>query len=143
MTTVEDPTTTPVAISGARGGPDKPTLRKDNWWVQPVVTVTILMAFVVYATWAAFVNKNYYVGADMHRNLISPFYSPCLTASCVAGSHPSWVITWWHISPALLILIFPLDSASPATTTARPTTGPFGGRPRPVLWPTPTEGLLG
>jgi hypothetical protein len=108
VTTVEDPTTTPVAISGARGGPDKPTLRKDNWWVQPVVTVTILTAFVVYATWAAFVNKNYYAGVELHRNLISPFYSPCLAASCVPGSHPTWVITWWHISPALLILIFPL-----------------------------------
>ena len=53
-------------------------------------------------------NKNYYVGAAQHRNLISPFYSPCLTGSCVPGSHPSWVITWWTISPALLILIFPL-----------------------------------
>ena len=44
----------------------------------------------------------------MHRNLISPFYSPCLTESCVPGSHPGTVITWWTISPALLILIFPL-----------------------------------
>ena len=68
----------------------------------------MLIAFVVYSTWAAFVNKNYYVGAAMHRDLISPFYSPCIAASCVPGSHPSTVITWWTISPALLILIFPL-----------------------------------
>lgn len=108
MTTVESAPATPVILGGTRGGPDKPTLRKDRWWVSPVVTVSVLTTFVVYATWAAFSNRNYYVGADMHRNLISPFYSPCLTESCVPGSHPATVITWWTISPALLILIFPL-----------------------------------
>ena len=92
-TTVGRPHTgTPVAIGGTRGGPDKPTLRKDRWWVEPVVTVTILTAFVVYSTWAAFINKDYFVGAALHRNLISPFYSPCLTGSCVAGSHPFGVL---------------------------------------------------
>ena len=108
MTTVESAPATPVSLGGTRGGPDKPTLRKDRWWVSPVVTVSVLTTFVVYATWAAFSNRNYYVGADMPRNLISPFYSPCLTESCVPGSHPATVITWWTISPALLILIFPL-----------------------------------
>jgi hypothetical protein len=102
------PAVTPVVLGGARGGPSVPTLRKDRWWIQPVVTVTVLTAFVGYASWAAFVNKNYYAGATLHRDLISPFYSPCLTGSCVPGSHPSTVITWWTISPALLILIFPL-----------------------------------
>ena len=109
MTTTVDsapPTPTPVAIGGTRGGPDKPTLRQDSWWVEPVVTVSVLTAFVVYSTWAAFINKDYYAGAAMHRNLISPFYSPCLTGSCVAGSHPFGVlIEAWHISPALLILL--------------------------------------
>ncbi len=108
MTTVEEASVTPVVLGGTRGGPDVPTLREDRWWVQPVVTVTVLTAFVAYSTWAAFVNKNYYAGAGLHRNLISPFYSPCLTESCVPGSHPGFVITWWTISPALLILIFPL-----------------------------------
>ncbi len=109
MTTVEDATATPVELGGVRGGPvGVGTLRRDRWWVQPVTTVTVLTAFVAYATWAAFVNKNYFAGPSLHRNLISPFYSPCLTASCVPGSHPGTVITWWTISPALLILIFPL-----------------------------------
>ena len=108
-TTVESATTTPVAIGGPRGGPDKPTLRQDSWWVEPVVTVTVLTAFVVYSTWAAFINKNYYVGPSVHRNLISPFYSPCLAGSCVPGSHPFGIwFTFWELSPALLILIFPL-----------------------------------
>jgi hypothetical protein len=112
VTTVENATVTPVALGGARGGPDTPTLRKDRWWIQPVVTVAVLAAFVAYSTYAAFANKDYYVGANgpgtLHRNLISPFYSPCITGSCVPGSHPGTVITWWQISPALLILIFPL-----------------------------------
>ena len=112
MTTLEDASgtaaVTPVVLGGARGGPDVATLRTDRYWVQPVVTFAVLTSFVAYASWAAFVNKNYYVGASMNRDLISPFYSPCLTASCVPGSHPSTVITWWTISPALLILIFPL-----------------------------------
>jgi hypothetical protein len=106
------PTPTPVALGGVRGGPDVPTLRKDRWWLEPAVTFSVLTAFVVYSTYAAFVNKDYYdgtTGATMHRNLISPFYSPCLTGSCVTGSHPFGVlIEAWHISPALLILIFPL-----------------------------------
>ena len=108
MTTVESATVTPVQIGGTRGGPDTPTLRQDRWWAQPTVTASILIAFVAYATYAAFANKDYYVGASHHRDLISPFYSPCLTASCVPGSHPGFYLTWWQISPAILILIFPL-----------------------------------
>ncbi|MEI7859661.1 MAG: hypothetical protein WCI26_07495 [Acidimicrobiales bacterium] len=116
MTTLEDasvtpassPAVTPVVLGGARGGPDVATLRTDRYWVQPVVTFVVLTSFVAYASWAAFVNQNYFVGESMHRTLISPFYSPCLAASCVPGSHPSTVISWWTISPALLILIFPL-----------------------------------
>jgi len=108
LTVLEEATATPVVLGGVRGGPDVPTLRTDRYWVQPVVTVVVLTAFVAYASWAAFVNKNYYAGASLNRDLISPFYSPCLTESCVPGSHPSTVITWWAISPALLILIFPL-----------------------------------
>ena len=72
--TVDNATATPVVIGGTRGGPSAPTLRQDRWWLQPLVTVTILTAFIVYSTWAIFVNKDYYVGATLHRDLISPFY---------------------------------------------------------------------
>jgi hypothetical protein len=100
---------TPVVLGGTRGGPDKPTLRKDRWWIEPAVTFTILTAFSVYATFAAFMNRDYYAGAALHRNLIAPLDSPCLTGSCVPGSHPFGIwISAWHITPALLILIFPL-----------------------------------
>lgn len=111
MTTVEEATAgrpTPVTISGRRGGPEVPTLRRDRWWLQPLVTALVLTGFVVYSTWAAFVNRDYYVGAAQHRNLLSPFYSPCLANSCVPGSHPGFGLSWWNISPAILILIVPL-----------------------------------
>jgi hypothetical protein len=107
-TTLEEATVTPVVLGGVRGGPEVPTLRRDRYWVQPVITVAVLTVIVGYLSWAAFVNKNYYVGAAQNRDLISPLYSPCLTGSCVPGSHPGTVITWWTISPALLILIVPL-----------------------------------
>ncbi|MDA8076139.1 MAG: hypothetical protein M0Z40_13090, partial [Actinomycetota bacterium] len=60
MTTLDNATATPVVIGGHRGGPAVRTLRQDRWWVQPLVTVTILTAFVVYSTWAVFGNKSYY-----------------------------------------------------------------------------------
>ena len=106
-TTADSVTATPVAI-GTRGGPDKPTLRKDTWWVEPVITVAVLTAFVVYSTWAAFVGKDYYAGVALNRDLISPFYSPCIANSCVPGSHTFGTLPFWNYSPALLILIFPL-----------------------------------
>ncbi len=106
MATLE--TSTKVVLGGTRGGPDAPTLRTDRWWIQPVVTVSVLTAFVIYSTWAAFQNKNYYVGANAHRDLISPFYSPCLTDHCVPGSSAGFILHGWPLSPALLILIFPL-----------------------------------
>ena len=82
-----------------------PTLRTDRWWRSPLITMLGLLAFIVYATWAAFIGKNYFF-----EPYISPFYSPCLAASCASSGAPSLGIfgTWWPLSPALIILIFPL-----------------------------------
>ncbi len=99
---------TKVELGGSRGGPDLATLRGDRWWIQPIVTMSILTAFVVYSTWAAFQNRNYYVGSAVHRDLISPFYSPCLGGNCVPGSSIGFGIHGWAWSPALIILLFPL-----------------------------------
>ena len=101
-------TKTKVVLGGTRGGPTVATLRSDRWWVQPVLTVSVLTAFVIYSTWAAFQNKYYYVGANVHRDLISPFYSPCIANDCVPGSKAGFAFNGWALSPALLILIFPL-----------------------------------
>jgi hypothetical protein len=101
-------TSTKVVLGLTRGGPDAPTLRRDRWWVKPVVTVSVLTAFIIYSTWAAFQNRYYYVGANVHRDLISPFYSPCLAGSCEPGAVHSFTFSWWTLSPALIILIIPL-----------------------------------
>ncbi len=108
VSTVEDLRPVPVMLDGVRGGPDSRTLRPDRWWATPTATVAFLTAFVVYSTWAVFQNGNYYVGAAAHRDLISPFFSPCLTASCVHGARGAVFITWWAISPGILVLGGPL-----------------------------------
>jgi len=78
------------------------TLRKDRWWLQPLVTVVVLAGFVVYGIYVAFVNKDYY-----HDPYISPFYSPCLASSCAHATAKVFG-DWWKLSPALLVLPFPL-----------------------------------
>jgi len=89
------------------------TFRKDHWWVEPLLIFLGLMAFIVYATWAAFQGNHYYA-----VSYLSPFYSPLIfVEEGVAGSAPFWHSLlgtwpeWWPgfipASPALLILIFP------------------------------------
>jgi len=99
----------PVTLGGVRGGPDQRTLRADKWWRSPLATATFLTAFVVYSTWAVFQNAYYYVGAASHRDLISPFFSPCIAGSCQPGTTGSFVLHWWTISPGILILGGPLS----------------------------------
>jgi hypothetical protein len=85
------------------------TLRTDRWWLQPAITVAVLVSFIIYATFRAF-EKNYYFAEP----LISPFYSPCLSTACVEGAAHfgtpigTFTIFGMIISPALFILIFPL-----------------------------------
>ena len=64
--------------------------RKDNWWAGPLATALGLLAFVVYATWAAFVGEHFQWGP-----YLSPMYSPLIEAD------------WWPMSPAFLILWAP------------------------------------
>ena len=81
------------------------TLRTDRWWLQPAITVAVLLGFVVYATWRAFENAYYHAPP-----YLSPFYSPCISANCVPGTDDIGTVVgdWWTLSPALLILVFPL-----------------------------------
>ena len=62
---------------------DAKTLRTDRWWLPPLLTTLGLAAFVIYATIRSFVRTAYWV-ADYHY--LTPFYSPCLSTSCVPGS---------------------------------------------------------
>src|SRR5579871_1654781 len=104
------PSTRPVAVHivGRRSGPPLSTvLRRDGWRVQPDLVAFGLLAFVVYSTWAAFRDTSFYTGA-YGRDYLSPFYSPCLTMHCTTAGYVWGGWSWWRISPALLILIFPL-----------------------------------
>ena len=81
-------------------------LRTDRWWLAPAVTAAGLFAFIVYSTWRAFAGDDYYA-----EPYVSPFYSPCVAQNCVPmKGGANWEIfgAWWGLSPALLILIFPL-----------------------------------
>jgi len=82
------------------------TMRRDAWWVQPLVVFIVLASFLVYATWAAFQNEFYAFG-----NYLSPFYSPLLFSDSphawIHGGRPAWLPGFIPFSPALLILPFP------------------------------------
>jgi hypothetical protein len=81
------------------------TSRRDAWWVVPAVVFTILSAFLVYATWAAFEGRNYTYGP-----YLSPFYSPEVfgdSPHAWFGPKPGIWPAWLPFSPALLILPFP------------------------------------
>jgi hypothetical protein len=94
----------PEPRSTARAAISAKTLRTDRWWLLPLITFVGFSAFIIYSTWAAFANTHYYANP-----YLSPFYSPCLAKSCpdeVAWAH--WNIGNW-LSPALLVLIFPLS----------------------------------
>jgi hypothetical protein len=103
---------TTYTVGGHREG-FAATLREDNWWIGPVLTLLGLLAFVIYATWAAFAGNHYYTAP-----YLSPFYSPVVfTYPAAAGAAPlshSWFgdwPAWWPAflpaSPALFILPFP------------------------------------
>jgi hypothetical protein len=91
-----------MAIDAVRAGRPPiaaPHLRKDTWWALPLTVVIVLGSFIVYSTWAAFQNSHYY----------APFYSPCISASCVhptfGGGLPDIAMPIIGlVSPALLIL---------------------------------------
>ncbi|GAC1515728.1 MAG: hypothetical protein NVS1B4_07400 [Gemmatimonadaceae bacterium] len=81
------------------------TLRRDRWWLQPLVVFVILTSFLAYATWAAFQGRHYTYGP-----YLSPFYSPELfgeSSHSWFGREPRWWPGFVPFSPALLILPFP------------------------------------
>ncbi|WP_069463237.1 hypothetical protein [Actinacidiphila rubida] len=106
-TTPTPPVSEPRGVrSPGRAAITAPHLRTDRWWVPPLVTAVGLALFVTYATWRAFANSHYYAAP-----YVSPFYSPCLASNCqdMKGG-ADWPLfgSWWGLSPALLVLVFPL-----------------------------------
>lgn len=81
------------------------TARRDAWWTTPAMVFTVLSAFVIYTTWAAFQGEHY-----AHGPYLSPLYSPELWGSsphALFGPKPGWWPGWLPFSPALLILWAP------------------------------------
>lgn len=81
------------------------TMRRDAWWVQPLIVFLSLSAFIVYSTWAALQGRHYFWGP-----YLSPFYSPELFGESphrLLGPKPGWWPGWLPFSPALLILWAP------------------------------------
>ncbi len=92
-----------VAVGKRRGLGQ--TMRRDAWWIQPLVVFAVLGSFVVYATWAAFQGEHYSFGP-----YLSPFYSPELfghSSHSWFGPPPRWWPEWLIFSPAFLILWAP------------------------------------
>ncbi|GAA3741420.1 membrane protein [Salinactinospora qingdaonensis] len=82
------------------------TLRKDRWWVGPLLTTLGLAGFVSYATVRVFQQNHYWV-AEHHY--LTPFYSPCLSANCAPGSAVFGTLPWefpWFLPYALFTLPF-------------------------------------
>ncbi len=91
-------------VTGGRAQIAARTLRQDRWWIQPAITVAVLVLFIVYSTFRAFQNGDYF-----SRPYISPLYSPCIASDCAKGVPSVGIIgTWWPLSPALLVLVVPL-----------------------------------
>ena len=73
------------------------TVRKDNWWVMPIIIDAVIIAFVIYTILAVFSlgsDKLYYQFQDMH------YYSPIWGFPI-----PGWLIDFLHW-PATLPLAF-------------------------------------
>ena len=85
------------------------TMRKDAWWMQPLLVFLGFSAFILYSTWAALQGVHYWYeggGADY----LSPFYSPEIFGAsphALFGPKPGWWPALLPFSPALLVLWAP------------------------------------
>src|SRR5262249_7853756 len=99
------PVQTPVSLPVVRSFGE--TSRRDTWWTTPLVVASAFLAFIIYATWMAFLGTNYHYVKD-GADYLSPFYSPELWGDpehAWFGAKPAWFPAF--ITPALLILPFP------------------------------------
>jgi hypothetical protein len=95
------------------------TLRRDRWWIEPLVYAIGLGAFVLYSLYAVFseffVGVDYYAGpgaaiGNTGTDYLSPLFSPCISSNCPADAqmfHASFGVPE-VLSPGLIVLIFPL-----------------------------------
>src|SRR5436189_66967 len=109
-------------VTAARPPIAAPHLRRDAWWALPLTVVIVLGSFIVYSTWAAFQNAHYWAPP-----YLSPFYSPCLSATCLH-------VTFGYGLPEIQLPI--IGILSPAFRFPRPAGGTeFGiGVGTLVMW---------
>ena len=75
------------------------TLRTDRYWVQPLVTVVLFSLWLGYGLARTATQKHYFVP---EYEYLTPFASPCVSASCVEGS--SHLGVWFGEFPPLVPL---------------------------------------
>jgi len=94
-------TGTPPGANRGRGLGERlgQTDRRDAWWFLPMLQAAGLLVLIGYANYAAILGAAHYHFVESGRDYLSPFYSPYLGGV-------SWRPAW--LSPALLVLIFPL-----------------------------------
>ena len=59
------------------------THRKDAWWIEPALVATGFTLFIIYATWRAMFDVQFYEIPALH--VLSPFYSPNFKHGCPPG----------------------------------------------------------
>ena len=101
------PTTQRTGIfSPTRAEIPQRTQRTDAWWFPPLIVNIGLAAFVIYPTVRAFWGSSYWV-----KDYLTPFYSPCISASCAPGASqlgvrlgqfPAWIPLGMLVLPFLL-----------------------------------------
>jgi hypothetical protein len=82
------------------------TLRTDRWWQAPLITFVLLSGWVLYATLRVVWQAAYYAPQEHY---LTPFYSPCVTASCTPDSRDfgTWLPKFPPIIPyAIIGLVF-------------------------------------
>jgi hypothetical protein len=97
--------TSTMTGEGGRASVAERTLRTDRWWFAPLLTVTLLVLWVGYATVRVFMQKWYFV-SDYHY--LTPFYSPCFSKGCVPDSAEfgRFLPVHWFIPFAAITLPF-------------------------------------
>jgi hypothetical protein len=81
------------------------TLRSDRYWVYPALTALGLLAWLSYATFRVFMQRDYFVPA---YHYLTPFYSPCVSTGCApdASEFGQFLPNHWFIPFAALTLPF-------------------------------------
>src|SRR4051812_36053706 len=70
------------------------TLRTDKWWRAPLITFLLLSGWVLYAVIRTASQRAYFAAPEHY---LSPFDSPCVSASCPDGAQDFGV--WFGHSP--------------------------------------------